>query len=126
MTPTALTVDHVSGRIFWIDIEAQKIEQSDFRGQNRVVLLQLPNKNGRWGLKYLNSNLYWTNPSKESVESFDLVSRSSRTLVTGLTRTSYDLAVQSASLGEGNMCCVILLLIFVYVCVIIFLLLLIF
>ena len=100
--PIALAVDRFNHRVFWIDFGTQKIEQSNFEGKNRILIVQLPDKSPRWGLVYFNNSLYWTNPNKERIESVDIISQQMKIITTGISRTSYGLAVQSASLKRGK------------------------
>ena len=100
--PIGLAVDRFSHRVFWIDSGTQKVEQSNFEGKNRILVVQLPDTIPRWGLVYFNNSLYWTNPNKERIESVDIISRQTKTLTAGIGRTSYGLAVQSKSLKQGR------------------------
>jgi hypothetical protein len=57
--PNDITLDHQSQRIYWVDAKFDKIESTDYSGNNRQQLLHHPGIHP-FGVDILNSWLFWT------------------------------------------------------------------
>ena len=57
--PSGLAIDYQSQTLFWSDAHLDRLESSDFNGQNRLILLERRFIFYPYGLAYFNGTLYW-------------------------------------------------------------------
>ncbi|XP_033629378.1 low-density lipoprotein receptor-related protein 1-like isoform X2 [Asterias rubens] len=64
--PNGIVIDHAAAKLFWCDAWLDKIERTDFEGNNRFVILPLEPVHP-FGLAVLGEHIYWTDWVKRSV-----------------------------------------------------------
>lgn len=79
-TPNAITIDHSSMKLYWVDARLDKIERMDFDGQNREIVISAPSNASFWSKAYpahpfsltvYNNRLYYSDWIHRSILSVD-------------------------------------------------------
>ncbi|XP_070536067.1 uncharacterized protein [Ptychodera flava] len=65
--PSGLAIDNDARKLYWCDFQLNKIEVSDLSGQNRQVLVLLPDDNQPQGLALHGQFIYWSDWRKRGV-----------------------------------------------------------
>lgn len=66
--PNGIALDYVDSKLFWADANTDKIEKSDFDGQNRRVLIDQTRVYHPYALTQFGDRIYWTDWQRHSIE----------------------------------------------------------
>ena len=91
--PNGLTIDYTTDRIWWVDAKLATVESADFNGHYRRVMLR--GLHHPFGITIFQSNIYWTDWSKEAVYKANKYNGSEITLLVENLRTPMDIVVYS-------------------------------
>ncbi|XP_050407937.1 low-density lipoprotein receptor-related protein 6 [Patella vulgata] len=99
-----LTIDYIEKRMYWTNIDRERIESSDMLGENRKVVVR-SNVKKPMGLTQYEDFIYWTDILGNSIECANKSTGNNRTVIHKDLKLVFDITVFHASRQSGwNSC----------------------
>ncbi|XP_063446710.1 low-density lipoprotein receptor-related protein 1B-like [Mytilus trossulus] len=105
--PSAITIDQIQHRIYWVDEKLQNIKSSKFDGSYVTVVINLQtDKNSSFGLAIVGSHIIWANYNSGNIQMINKTENKhqSNPYQLGITNKPYGLEVFGQKAKGCNFC----------------------